>query len=81
MRTYISANDLHRVREIGVQTAYRRIKKVKNEKGIVGTDLVPLAFYCEVWREDYVELLALINTNTIVEYVKLYHTLKSAVSA
>jgi len=79
MKTYISANDLHRVREIGIQTAYRRIQKVKQVREIVGTDLVSLVDYCEVWRENYIEMLALINTNTIVEYIKLYNALKSAV--
>ncbi|MER0441154.1 hypothetical protein [Emticicia sp. W12TSBA100-4] len=79
MITYISAKDLVRVRSIGSQTAARRIQKVKKEKKLTNTNLVSLADYCEVLGENYIELLALINTNSIVEFVKLYRTLNSAV--
>lgn len=79
MITYISAKDLVRVRSIGSQTAARRIQKVKKEKKLTNTNLVSLADYCEVLGENYIELLALINTNSIVEFVRLYRTLKSEV--
>lgn len=79
MITYICAKDLVRVRSIGSQTAARRIQKVKKEKKLTNTNLVSLADYCEVLGENYIELLALINTNSIVEFVKLYSTLNSAV--
>lgn len=79
MITYISAKDLVRIRSIGSQTAARRIQKVKKEKKLTNTNLVSLADYCEVLGENYIELLALINTNSIVEFVKLYRTLKSEV--
>ncbi len=79
MITYISAKDLVRVRSIGSQTAARRIQKVKKEKKLTNTNLVSLADYCEVLGENYIELLALINTNSIVEFVRLYRTLNSTV--